>query len=109
MHLLSIDHLYGVYSKSKTLFTLTTLAYRGNKTNAISRKFRQRTSRATGRLQNEKHVSRRFMGTGKLNAKKAKSTNQIGLGNKSPTMDKFMLLIGIILLDLVGLSGSEYT
>ena len=49
------------------------------------------------------------MGTGKLNAKKAKSTNQIGLGNKSPTMDKFMLLIGIILLDLVGLSGSEYT
>ena len=37
----------------------------------------------------------------------AKSTDQIELGNKQPTMDKLMQLIGIVLLYLVGLSGSE--
>jgi hypothetical protein len=37
-----------------------------------------------------------------------KSIYEVGLGNRLPTMDKLMQLIGIILLFLVGLSGSEY-
>ena len=37
-----------------------------------------------------------------------KPSYEVGLGNKQPTMDKLMQLIGIVLLYLVGLSGSEY-
>jgi hypothetical protein len=48
------------------------------------------------------------MGTEKLNAKKIKSTNDKVLGRKQRTMDKIVQLIGIVLLYLVGLSGSEY-
>ena len=36
-----------------------------------------------------------------------KSTYEVGLGNKLPTLDKLMQLTGIVLLFLVGLSGSE--
>jgi hypothetical protein len=58
----------------------------------------------------KKIVSRELAiaGTEKLNVKKTNSTAQIGLGNKSPAMDKHMQLIGVVLLLLVGLSGSDY-
>ena len=46
------------------------------------------------------------VGTEKLNLKKTKSTYSIG--NKCATVDKTIQLVGIVLLDLVGLSGSEY-
>jgi len=36
-----------------------------------------------------------------------KPSYEVGLGNKQPTIDKPMQLIGIILLYLVGLSGSD--
>jgi hypothetical protein len=50
--------------------------------------------------QKEKIVSRGFaiVGAEKLNAKKTKATDEVGLGNQTPTMDKFVHLIGIILL-----------
>jgi len=38
---------------------------------------------------------------------KMKPSYGVGLGNKPPTMDKLLQLIGIVLLFLVSLSGSE--
>jgi len=38
---------------------------------------------------------------------KVKSNDKVELGNKLPTMDKLMQLIGIVLLFLVGLNGSK--
>jgi hypothetical protein len=57
----------------------------------------------------KKIVFRKFarVGTEKLNAKKMEPSKIVRLGNKLPTMDELMQLIGIVLLLSAGLSGSE--
>ena len=44
---------------------------------------------------------------GKLNPKRTKPSYKVGLGNKTPILGKLLQLIGIVLLFLAGLSGSE--
>ncbi len=36
-----------------------------------------------------------------------KSTYEVGLGNKLPILDKLIQIIGVVLLYLIGLCGSE--
>ena len=38
---------------------------------------------------------------------KMKPTQSVGLGNKPPTIDKFIQVLGIVLLFLIDLCGSE--
>jgi hypothetical protein len=45
--------------------------------------------------------------TGIQNRPRRKPSYKVGLGNKTPFLDKLMQLIGIVLLYLVGLCGSE--
>ena len=42
------------------------------------------------------------------NNKRMKPSYKVGLGNKTPILGKLMQLIGIVLLYLVGLSGTDY-